>query len=640
MIHNILKEVWGYDHFRPLQPEIINTVMGGRDCVGLLPTGGGKSLTFQVPALAKDGLVIVISPLIALMRDQVERLRSLHFNAVMVNSSMTYKQIDVALDNCVYGDVKLLYLAPERINTMLFRTRLRKMNVSMVAVDEAHCISEWGHDFRPSYLQIGELRKELPEIPFLALTATANENVLQDIIKYLNLETPQIFRSTFARPNLHFVVRHCTNKLEQLTRIADGVPGCGIVYCRTRSHTEQIAQFLQSQNISADFYHAGLRTKMRNEKQRLWSSGHTRIIVATNAFGMGIDKGDVRFVVHYQMPQSIEAYYQEAGRAGRDGQPAWAVMLSEPKDSATMTQRIETEFPPIEDIKTIYDKLFRFLEIPYGEGKERVMSFQMMEFCQYAKYYSLTVHAALKILELNGYIALTEELENPTRIKFRVNRDDLYKFRIQTPELNNFLQLILRNYTGLFTDFVKIDEVYLAKLSGFAEHAIVKMLLELSRAKIINYIPRNRTPLIALLEERLPIKNLLIAPQTYQSRKAYNLLRAQTVIEYTEQQQQCRATILREYFDEKVTEDCNMCDVCMAKRGAAAGGVGAAQIKKNSEDIEVTVRKIIENNKNIRINELIRTIGCPTNKAIKAIQGLMIQKKIRQKPDGTFLCDF
>ncbi len=630
-IDDILQKVWGYNEFRPLQREIIETVISGQDCVGLLPTGGGKSITYQLPALAQKGLVIVITPLIALMRDQVENLRRKHINAIAINSSMTFTQIDAALDNCVYGDVKLLYIAPERIDTLVFRIRLKRMNVSLVAIDEAHCISQWGHDFRPSYLRIASLRETLKDVPFLALTATATDVVLKDIYYYLSLREPKMFRSTFARPNLRFVVRHTNNKYEQLLRIVENVEGSGIVYCRTRKATEDIADFLRTKGVNADFYHAGLMPILRNSKQEDWTKGYTRVIVATNAFGMGIDKSDVRFVIHHQIPESIEAYYQEAGRAGRDGGQSWAVVLYKPQDSQKVVRRIEMQYPPLAEIKLIYEKLHNFLSIGIGEGKEQVFDFSLMDFAAYSKMYSLNVYSALKILELNGYIALTEEVDNPTRIRFKVGRDDLYKYRVENVETDNFLKVLLRTYTGLFSDFVAIDEKYISKISGFEEHRVVKFLLLLSRNRIINYIPRRRSPLIALLEERLPIADVRIAPETYANRRALSELRSLSIIDYAVQDSVCRATVLREYFDEKEVTPCGVCDVCLAKNTTKE------ESESSFESIREQVLMILSKKEGLTLHALVALLKCRVELALRVIRSLIADGKLKQKADGTLL---
>lgn len=632
-LYTILKKHWNFSQFRPLQLDIIKTVISGSDCVALLPTGGGKSLTYQIPALAMDGVAIVITPLIALMKDQVEALRKRGVNAVSINSSMTFSQIDAALDNCVYGDVKLLYIAPERIDTLVFRSRLRRMNVSLVAIDEAHCISQWGHDFRPSYLRIGALREVLPEVPFMALTATATEVVLKDISFHLKLRDPRIFRASFARQNLSFAIRTTENKLEQILRIATNINGSGIVYCRTRAATEQVADFLRQHSISADFYHAGLGYNVRSAKQNDWMKGRVRVIVATNAFGMGIDKPDVRFVVHHQIPASIEAYYQEAGRAGRDGERSWAVVVYSPQDAVAAARRIELEYPPLDEVRRIYEALFTFLKISIGGGKDEIYDFDLMQFAGYARVFSLTAFNAIKLLELNGYMTLTDEMDNPTRLKFRVSRDDLYKFRVDNADLDNFLKIVLRTYTGLFSDFVAIDEGYLARVSGFAEHTVVKMLLTLSRAKILSYIPRRRSPLIAFQEERLPKGDLLIAPETYSGRRIQSQLLAAAMVHYAEQTEGCRSVVLQNYFDEHTATQCGVCDICMAR---ARQKLPAIDTRIDVERARKAVLEILHKDPKTDIQSLMRLMGGSASVAISAIRSLIANGEIRQNSNGTF----
>lgn len=632
-LYRILKKHWNFSQFRPLQLDIIKTVISGSDCVALLPTGGGKSLTYQIPALAMDGVAIVITPLIALMKDQVEALKKRGVNAVSINSSMTFSQIDAALDNCVYGDVKLLYIAPERIDTLVFRSRLRRMNVSLVAIDEAHCISQWGHDFRPSYLRIGALREVLPEVPFIALTATATDVVLKDISFHLKLREPRIFRASFARHNLSFAIRTTENKLEQILRIATNVHGSGIVYCRTRAATEQVADFLRQHSISADFYHAGLGYNVRSAKQNDWMKGRVRVIVATNAFGMGIDKPDVRFVVHHQIPASIEAYYQEAGRAGRDGERSWAVIVYSPQDAVAAARRIELEYPPLDEVRRIYEALFTFLKISIGGGKDEIYDFDLMQFAGYTHVFSLTAFNAIKLLELNGYMTLTDEMDNPTRLKFRVSRDDLYKFRVDNADLDNFLKILLRTYTGLFSDFVAIDEGYLARVSSFAEHAVVKMLLALSRAKILSYIPRRRSPLIAFHEERLPKGDLLIAPETYAGRRVQSQLLAAAMVHYAEQTDHCRSIVLQNYFDEHTATPCGVCDICLAR---AREKSPAIDTQIDMERARKAVLEIIHKDPRTDIQSLMRSMGGNASLAISAIRSLIDKGSIRQNSNGTF----
>lgn len=630
--HEILKKYWGYDSFRPLQAEIIQEVISGRDCVALLPTGGGKSLTYQIPALAMEGVAIVITPLIALMRDQVENLRARGVKAVAINSSMNFSQIDIALDNCIYGDVKLLYIAPERIDTLVFRTRLSRMNVSMVAVDEAHCISEWGYDFRPSYMRIASLREILPSVPFLAVTATATEAVLGDIKEYLTLREPTIFRASFARSNLSFVVRTAENKYEQILRITSGVEGAGIVYCRTRAQTEQVADFLQSRGTAADFYHAGLDFRLRAAKQQAWMDGRVRVIVATNAFGMGIDKADVRFVVHLSPPDSVEAYYQEAGRAGRDGQRAWAVMLYNADDRASVARRVEMEFPPLPEIKRVYEALFNFLQITFGGGRDEIYDFDLMKFSVHSKTYSLTAFNAIKILELAGYMTLTDEMDHPTRIMFRVSRDELYRFRVENHAMDGFLKVLLRSYTGFFTDFTAVDEAFLAHASGYTEGKVVEMLLTLSRAKVIRYIPRRRSPLIVFHHERLPVADLVIPYSVYAHRREQTLLRAMAVTDYAEQRDTCRSLVLQNYFDEGSSTPCGVCDVCLA------GGhrvVGSYDPIKENLLIEEKIMELLRGSELYDIRRLVGALHGSSTTVLGAVSRLMASHRIEQLTNGT-----
>lgn len=633
-LYGILKKYWNFDEFRPLQKEIIDSVIGGRDTVALLPTGGGKSLTYQIPAIALDGVAIVITPLIALMKDQVEALKRRGVNAVAINSSMSYGQIDAALDNCVYGDVKLLYIAPERIDTLVFRSRVKRMNVSLLAVDEAHCISQWGHDFRPSYLRINSLRDVLPQVPFMALTATATEVVLADICKQLSLAEPALFRRSFARPNLSFAVRITENRLEQILRICTNIAGSGIVYCRTRADTEQVADYLRTAGLSADFYHAGLRYDMRSAKQNAWMKGQMKVVVATNAFGMGIDKPDVRFVVHHQIPASIESYYQEAGRAGRDGQRSWAVVVYSPTDAAAAQKRIALEYPPIEQVRRIYDALFNFLQISIGGGKDEVYDFDIMRFAGYANIFSVTAYNAIKLIELNGYMTLLDEMDYPTRIKFRVGREDLYRFRVDNADLDSFLKILLRTYTGLFTDFIAIDESYLERVSGFAEHTVVKMLLTLSRSRILSYIPRRRTPLIAFHEERLPKADLYITPATYAVRRVQSELLVTSMVQYAEQSDICRSVVLQNYFDEHTATPCGICDVCLAGKNSQTS---AADHLKNIEVVKSTILESLIDNQNIDIQALMRLVGGNSSLVTVALRSLIASGAITQTPCGTLV---
>lgn len=627
----ILKKQWGYDSFRPLQERIIETVIARKDCVALLPTGGGKSLTYQIPALALDGVAIVVTPLIALMKDQVDALRRRGIRAVAINSSMSYREIDVALDNCVYGDVKLLYIAPERIDTPIFRQRVLKMVVSLVAVDEAHCISQWGYDFRPSYLKIKLLRQMLPEVPVIAVTATATQIVLDDICRHLELRKPEVFRSSFARDNLSFVVRQAQNKFEHILKVVNSMVGSsGIVYVRTRDHAEQIAKQLQQRGVSAEFYHAGLNFKTRSMRQADWTSSRTRVMVATNAFGMGIDKADVRYVVHHQIPESIEAYYQEAGRAGRDGKRAYAVLLFDDADRAAAARRIASEYPEKEVILKIYELLFNYLQVSIGGGKGEIYDFKMWEFVTRFNLYTLTVINAIKILELNGYMTLTDELDNPTRIMFRVSRDELYKIQVERVDFDGFVKVLLRNYTGLFVQFVAIDEAFLAQVSGYSEQRIVEMLLGLSRARVIRYIPRRLSPLLILEEERLPITSVRIDPATFDARRGNTELKVAAMIEYAAQNTECRSMLLRQYFDEQTDEPCGVCDVCIERRRA---GLPPSEISLRALSIEQRIDELLRADSHT-IHTLVAAIPLEASRTLSTLRRMIADGRVVQLSGG------
>lgn len=564
IFHQILKKYYGYSSFRPLQLDIIQSVFDGNDTLALMPTGGGKSITFQVPALAKGGTCIVISPLIALMKDQVENLKKKGISAIAIHSGLTKREIDIALDNVAYGDVKFLYLSPERVGTPLFVERLSKMTISMVAVDESHCISQWGYDFRPSYLEIAKLRDRLPEVPILAVTATATPEVANDICAKLSFKNEKRFQSSFTRPNLAYVVRSCDDKEQQLLKIANSVKGSGVVYVRNRNKTKEIATMLTKAGISADYYHAGISTEMRNLKQDRWIRDQVRIIVATNAFGMGIDKPNVRFVVHMDVPDCVEAYFQEAGRGGRDLKKAYAVMLFSQSDEKMARERLEKSFPPIDELKRIYNALYSFYNIPYGGGKGQVYDFNLMEFCSHYKLSTLLVYNAVQLFKSEGYLEVTDELDNPSRAMFTVSREDLYKVQVSRKELDAITKLLLRTYTGLFSNYVNIDEGYLAKVSGVTHQVVYELLKQLSKANVISYIPRKKTPLIIFIEERLDDKNIRFSPENYKHRKERYLQRLDAMLEYCNKKS-CRNQQLLAYFGEQTTSRCGVCDVCLEK---------------------------------------------------------------------------
>lgn len=568
-IHSILKRYWGFTEFRPVQEQIIRSVMDGRDTLALMPTGGGKSLTYQIPTLAKPGICIVVTPLIALMKDQVDQLRSRRIPAVAIHSGLSLRQIDIALDNCVYGDVKFLYVAPERLATEAFRLRVVRMNVSLIAVDEAHCISHWGYDFRPSYLRIAELREKLPGVPVLALTASATKLVAEDIMFHLKFEQPHILRSSFARPNLSYSVRHTDDKNGQLLRLVNNVPGTGIVYVRTREGTEQVADMLRQAGISAAAYHGGLGHGERSLRQEEWIAGKVRIMVATNAFGMGIDKPDVRFVVHYSMCDSLENYYQEAGRAGRDGIRSYALLLSASDDEERITRRFEQEFPPLEAVKDIYEKICSYLQIGIGDGAQASFLFNIHEFCAQEHLYSGKVVSAMKLLQQNGYMTLTDAQDNPARIMFCISRDDLYKLRVERDDLDHFIRTLLRLYNGVFTDFRKIDEGEIATWSGYTVERVKELLKRLWQLRVIRYVPSNRSPILFLDEERLPRADLYIAPETYKRRQEMMRERFEQMLAYASNSTRCRSMMLEEYFGGENPEPCGVCDICLAQKRAA-----------------------------------------------------------------------
>ena len=551
-----------------MQAEIIRSVMAGHDTLALMPTGGGKSLTYQVPALSREGLCIVVTPLIALMKDQVDRLRARRIPATAIHSGMSPRQIDIALDNCVYGDMKFLYVAPERLGTEAFRLRVVRMNVQLLAVDEAHCISQWGYDFRPSYLRIAELRERLPGVPVLALTASATQLVADDIMRHLHFAEPHVLRSSFARPNLSYSVRRTDDKNGQLLRLVRNVAGSGIVYMRTREGTEQIASLLRDEGIAATAYHGGLPHAERTLRQEEWIAGKVRIMVATNAFGMGIDKPDVRFVGHYAMCDSLENYYQEAGRAGRDGKRAYALLLVASDDSDRIARRFGLEFPPLDKIKDIYEQVCSYLQIGIGDGAGASFLFNLHDFCARRHLYSGTVASALKLLQQNGYLTLTDAQENPARIMFCISRDDLYKLRVQRDELDHFIRTLLRLYNGVFTEFRPIDEGEIATWSGYTVPKVKELLKRLWQLRVIRYVPSNRSPILFFNEQRLPRADLYIAPETYRRRQELMHERFERMIAYAANEQECRSAMLQAYFGESNPEPCGVCDLCLARRRA------------------------------------------------------------------------
>jgi ATP-dependent DNA helicase RecQ len=616
----ILARYWGYSRFRPLQIEIIQSVYDGHDTLGLMPTGGGKSITFQVPAMAKDGLCIVITPLIALMKDQVENLRRKEINAIAIHSGMGREEIDIALDNCIYGEVKFLYLSPERLETDIFRARIEKMNINLIAVDESHCVSQWGYDFRPSYLKIARLRDILPSVPFLALTATATPKVVEDIMERLEFREKNVFRKSFERKNLIYDVEICEDKVQRIIKIVKENPGTGVIYARNRKKTRELALTLQKEGIKADYYHAGLTHAERNRKQEDWQKDKTRVIISTNAFGMGIDKPDVRFVIHADLPDSLEAYYQEAGRAGRDEKPAKAVLLYNESDRRSVDQRIQISFPELPVIRDVYNALGNYFQIPLGGGKGQSYDFILSDFISKFKFNALIAHNSLKVLQREGYIELTEEINNPSRVHFAVQRDDLYKFQISNEKLDGFIKLLLRSYSGMFSSFVAIDENLLAKRSGVGFESIYKYLLKLSSSGIIQYIPRKKNPVIFFSEERLDSKNLYFSVETYKFLKERYIDRANEMLLYASGLNKCRSQILISYFGEKNALRCGQCDVCRKRN----------ELDMSAYEFDIILEELKERMdvKHVGMEELMEGMPYPEEKVIKVFRWLSDHEKI------------
>lgn len=636
-LHETLAKHWGYREFRPGQDAIIYSVMAGRDTLALMPTGGGKSLTYQVPTLARAGLCIVITPLIALMKDQVDRLRQMGISATAIHSGMSYTQIDIALDNCVYGDMKFLYIAPERLATEAFRLRVQRMKVSLLAVDEAHCISQWGYDFRPSYLRIAELRQLLPEVPILALTASATQLVSDDIMKRLGFSLPNIIRSSFSRPNLSYSVRYTDDKDEQLLRVIHNVAGSGIVYMQSREGCEQLAEKLRLQGIKASYYHAGLPHAERGIRQDEWTSDKVRVMVATNAFGMGIDKADVRFVVHYAMCDSLENYYQEAGRAGRDGKRSYALLLAASNDEQKIAKRFESEFPPLEEIKSIYEKICSYLQVAIGDGLYNSYVFNMQEFCQREHIFNGKVRSALKLLSQNGYMTLIEEMENPAKVLFVVTRDDLYKIRIDRQDLDHIIRTILRRYNGIFTEFKAIDERELATLTGYTVEKVKELLKRMWQMRIIRYIPANTSPMIFFDEERLPTKDVYISPDTYLHRKRLISERFCSMVDYANNNLECRSVLLQRHFGDNEAQPCGICDICLAERRRKKQEAANKNAEGENIDINSQVTaKILSliNQSPLSAREVMREVGGEPQFIGKIIDELKAEGKIYLSNEG------
>ena len=574
----VLKEYWGYDSFRPKQEEIVAAVLQDRDVLAILPTGGGKSICFQVPAMMKEGIAIVVTPLIALMKDQVQNLNDRGIKALCVNAGMGRREVDLTLNNAAYGDFKFLYVSPERLGTRLFQSYVREMKISYIVVDESHCISQWGYDFRPDYLDIGKLR-ELVDAPVIALTATATPIVAQDIMERLGFEEKCLIKSGFERPNLSYIVRRCEDKLGQLMNICANVAGTGIVYVRSRRKTEELAAYLSSNGISSSFYHAGLGQDSRADRQQKWKSGQIRVMVCTNAFGMGIDKPDVRFVVHFDIPDSPEAYFQEAGRGGRDGKRSYAVLLWNDTDIRRMRQIETVSFPSLEYTEDIYHKVHAYFDIPYDNGEGRQLKFDIEEFCRHFKLQRQTAYYAVKYIERTGHWTLSEDVDISTKIQILTGRNDLYDLDFEESAMPLLLETLMRKYTGIFSYAVPIDEDYMASCVRVTVPQLRQLLYKLSLEHVIRYIPNDHATVLFLHHERLRPKNLNLDPERYRFLKDSAHVRTQKMMDYVMEDEVCRSAYLLDYFGQEDSADCGTCDICR-NAGAARSMTAASEMEK------------------------------------------------------------
>ena len=621
----ILTKYWGYSAFRPLQEEIIQSVASGNDTLGLMPTGGGKSVTYQVYSLSKPGICLVITPLIALMKDQVENLNQRGIKALAIYSGMSPQEIKIAMDNAVWGDYKFLYLSPERIATERFRERIGKLDVNLIAVDEAHCISQWGYDFRPSYLRIAELRDLLPDVPVLAVTATATAQVIDDIQDQLKFNKKNVLKTSYYRSNLVYLVRNEEDKVNYLVKAVQKAKGTGIVYVKSRKLTREISDLLKKNGISADYYHAGLPSKIRSVKQEAWKGGRNRVIVSTNAFGMGIDKSDVRFVIHLEAPDSVEAYFQEAGRAGRDGKTAWSVLLYNNSDKVKLERNVVKEFPEPDVIKRIYEAICNFYQLAIGFGRNQSFEFSMASFASSFSFQITTVYSALKILQREGYLELTDELDNPSKVYFQVERDDLYKFQVANAGFDGFIKLLLRSYTGLFTNYVAIDEQLMAKRANVSPDLVYQFLTRLRSLKIIDYIPQKKTPFVIFTRERIDPDRMKISKENYEDRKLDYMRRIDAVIHYASSGHKCRSQLLLQYFGENESVRCGKCDVCLARNELNVS-------KYEFDTISEQVKKILT--EPCFYEELLAKTGGKTEDVVKIVRWLLENEKIVYRVDN------
>ena len=615
----ILKQYWGYDDFRGIQREIIESIGSGHDTMGLMPTGGGKSITFQVPALAMEGVCIVVTPLIALMKDQVHHLHQLGIRAEAIYSGQQHEEILRILENCVFGGVKLLYVSPERLSSQLFQTKLRHMNVSFITVDEAHCISQWGYDFRPSYLEIAKIRDIHPTVPVLALTATATPNVVDDIQERLHFQKKCVFRMSFERKNLTYIVSKTADKLNELIRLFNLHEGSAIVYVRSRRHSREIAEHLTDAGFSATFYHAGLDHAQKDERQRDWQHDRTRIMVATNAFGMGIDKPDVRLVVHYECPDSIEAYFQEAGRAGRDGKPARAILLYNNSDHAKLEKRIVDTFPDKDYIRKVYEHLAYYYQIATGDGYGVAREFNIEEFCRRFHHFPIQVHSALQLLQRAGYLEYDEEADNQARVRFLVGREDLYRLEQVSPDEERVIISLLRNYGGLFADYGYIDESIVAQQAGLTQPKTYDVLKALSQRHLLHFIPRRNVPSIRYIQRREDAEHIQLHRDVYEDRLTQYRERIHAMLHYAQSDDKCRSRQLLAYFGETTSHDCGQCDVCLSS-------------SKNDDSLRQQILNILADDKPHHITELAR-LPYPSQD-INATLALLIREEYVFQQDG------
>ncbi len=627
----ILRQYWGHSAFRGIQRDIIESIGSGHDTLGLMPTGGGKSITFQVPALAAEGVCIVITPLIALMKDQVYNLRRRGILAAAIYSGMTRHEILRTLENCILGSTKVLYVSPERIASELFKTKLRHMKVSFITVDEAHCISQWGYDFRPSYLHIADIRQIKPEAPLLALTATATRQVADDIQEKLKFKDGNMFRMSFERKNLAYIVRHATDKRGEMLHILRSVRGSAIVYVRSRKRASEISGWLEENGVEATFYHAGLEHSVKDERQKLWHDDVKRVMVATNAFGMGIDKPDVRVVIHFDCPSSLEAYFQEAGRAGRDGMKSYAVMLYNGSDDTKLQKRIADEFPEKEYIRSVYDHLAGFFQIAVNNGCGHTFMFDIRKFCRTYKLFPVQTDAALKILERAGYIEYNTDPNSDPRIVFLISRDHLYMLNELSPLEDRLITTLLRNYGSLFIDYTYIDEDMIAAQAGLTSQQIYLLLKGLTQKRILHFVPRSKTPFITYTRDRVDGENLIITRDVYEDRKEQFAKRINTVIGYATNDNVCRSRQLLRYFDEPRSTDCGQCDVCLAHKRMP----DTERLLRDARDM---ITALLDDKKRHHLTELL-SLRLPSDALDTALEQLIAEETIHVESSYVYIED-